>query len=179
MAEGRSRSLPPVLRAPRGRTGRRRSLTLGLATQLQQAVGSDVAAAGQVRYYCPLSSRRLYSVDVAALADPGGEAAETVADLGPKPMADGLESDDKGRVYGGDLEYNAIWRRTPDGVIETLAQGRDLVWVDTLSVASDRLLYAIANQLNRQPDFHESHDLRRKPYLLLRVPIDAGPVRLR
>jgi len=25
-------------------------------------------------------------------------------------MADGLESDDKGRLYGGDLEHNAIWR---------------------------------------------------------------------
>ena len=60
-----------------------------------------------------------------------------------------LESDDKGRLYGGDLEHNSIWRRNPDGTYRTLAQGADLTWIDTLSVASDRHLYATANQLNR------------------------------
>ncbi|MFD9316450.1 L-dopachrome tautomerase-related protein [Streptomyces sp. NPDC060053] len=146
--------------------------------------GSDgiaLSADGTRLYYCPLSSRRLHSVSTDALADPDAtdaEVAATVEDLGFKPMADGLESDDKGRLYGGDLERNAIWRRSPNGTYRTLAQGRDLLWVDTLSVASDRHLYAIANQLNRLSPFHEGKDLRRKPYLLVRLPIDAGPVRL-
>ncbi|WP_326613504.1 major royal jelly family protein [Streptomyces scopuliridis] len=146
--------------------------------------GSDgiaLSADGTRLYYCPLSSRRLHSVSTDALADPDAtdaEVAATVEDLGFKPMADGLESDDKGRLYGGDLEHNAIWRRSPNGTYRTLAQGRDLIWVDTLSVASDRHLYAIANQLDRLSPFHEGQDLRRKPYLLVRLPIDAGPVRL-
>ncbi|MGP4043873.1 L-dopachrome tautomerase-related protein [Streptomyces sp. 2A115] len=150
-----------------------------------QHVGSDgiaISADGKRLFYCPLSSRRLHSVDVDALADPAipdDEVARTVAYLGPKPMADGLESDDKGRVYGGDIEHNAIWRRNPDGTISTLTQGPDLIWADTLSVASDHHLYAIANQLNRQANYHEGQDLRQKPYLLVRVPIDAGPVLLR
>ncbi|NGO15118.1 gluconolaconase [Streptomyces sp. HC44] len=148
-------------------------------------VGSDgiaIGADGERLFYCPLSSRRLHSVAIDALADPDAsdaEVAATVEDLGSKPMADGLESDDKGRLYGGDLEHNAIWRRKPDGTYETLAQGPDLIWVDTLSVASDHHVYAIANQLNRQAKHQEGHDLRRKPYLLVRLPIDAGPVRLR
>jgi hypothetical protein len=79
---------------------------------------------------------------------------------------------------GGDLEHNSLWRRSPDGTYRTLAQGSDLLWIDTLSIASDRHLYAIANQLNRLSPFHEGQDLRRKPYLLVRLPIDAGPVRL-
>ncbi|MFD7130794.1 L-dopachrome tautomerase-related protein [Streptomyces sp. NPDC059894] len=148
-------------------------------------VGSDgiaVSADGERLYYCPLSSRRLHSVRLDALADPDAtdaQVAATVVDLGAKPMADGLESDDKGRIYGGDLEHDALWRRNPDGTYDTLAQGPDLVWIDTLSVASDGHLYAIANQLNRQADYHEGHDLRRAPYLLIRIPVDAGPVRLR
>jgi sugar lactone lactonase YvrE len=148
-------------------------------------VGSDgiaISADGERLYYCPLSSRRLYSVSVDALADPDTSdtaVAATVVDHGFKPMADGLESDNRGRIYGGDLEHNAIWRRNPDGTYDTLARGADLVWVDTLSVASDGHVYAIANQLNRQAGFHEGQDLRRKPYLLVRVPIDGGPVRLR
>ncbi|MFF4062617.1 L-dopachrome tautomerase-related protein [Streptomyces sp. NPDC001668] len=146
--------------------------------------GSDgiaLSADGKRLYYSPLSSRRLHSVATDALADPDAtdaEVAATVEDHGFKPMADGLESDDKGRLYGGDLEHNSIWRRNPDGTCRTLAQGTDLIWVDTLSVASDRHLYATANQLNRMSLFHEGEDLRRKPYLLVRLPIDAGPVRL-
>ncbi|MER5209470.1 L-dopachrome tautomerase-related protein [Streptomyces sp. NPDC002838] len=148
-------------------------------------VGSDgiaIGADGERLYYCPLSGRRLHSVSVDALADPDAsdaEVARTVEDLGYQPMADGLESDDKGRVYGGALEHNAIWRRNPDGTYDTLAHGPDLVWADTLCVASDRHLYATVNQLNRHGDFHEGRDLRRRPYLLVRLPIDAGPVRLR
>ncbi|RSM73199.1 gluconolaconase [Actinoplanes sp. ATCC 53533] len=148
------------------------------------AVGSDgiaLSADGRHLYYCPLSSRRLHRVATDALADPhatDAEVAATVENLGFKPMADGLESDDKGRLYGGDLEHNAIWRRNPDGSYRTIAQGTDLNWIDTLSVASDRHLYATANQLDRLPPFHEGQDLRRKPYLLVRLPIDAGPVRL-
>ena len=78
------------------------------------AVGSDgiaLSADGTRLYYCPVSSRRLHSVSVDALADPDATdaaVAATVEDLGFKPMADGLESDDKGRLYGGDLEHNAI-----------------------------------------------------------------------
>ncbi|MFI1358221.1 hypothetical protein ACH4TV_32270 [Streptomyces sp. NPDC020898] len=53
-----------------------------------------------------------------------------------------------------------------------------MTWIDSLAIASDRHLYATANQVNRQPLFHEGKDLRRKPYLLVRLPIDAGPVRL-
>ncbi|MFE9443967.1 L-dopachrome tautomerase-related protein [Streptomyces sp. NPDC006602] len=146
--------------------------------------GSDgiaLSADGTRLYYCPLSSRRLHSVSTDALADPDAtdaEVAATVENLGFKPMADGLESDDKGRLYGGDLEHNAIWRRNPNGTYRTLAQGTDLNWIDTLSVASDRHLYATANQLDRLAPFHEGQDLRRKPYLLVRLPIDAGPVRL-
>lgn len=146
--------------------------------------GSDgiaLSTDGARLYYCPLSSRRLHSVSTDALADPDAtdaEVAATVEDLGFKPMADGLERDDKGRLYGGDLEHNTIWRRSPDGTYQTLAQGSDLIWIDTLSLAPDRHLYAIANQVNRQALFHEGKDLRRKPYLLLRLPLDAGPVRL-
>lgn len=99
---------------------------------------------------------------------------------GPRVQADGRRSGERrqGRLYGGDLEHNAIWRRSPDGTYRTLVQGSDLIWVDTLSIASDRHLYATANQLDRLSPFHEGQDLRRKPYLLVRLPIDAGPVRL-
>jgi hypothetical protein len=40
---------------------------------------------------------------------------------------------------------------------------------------SGRLSVLFANQLHRQAGFNGGHDLRQKPYRLLRVKIDAAP----
>jgi len=47
-----------------------------------------------------------------------------------------------------------------------------------MSVATNCNLYVPANQLYRQSKYQGGHDLRRYPYSLFRVPIDAGPVLL-
>jgi sugar lactone lactonase YvrE len=48
-----------------------------------------------------------------------------------------------------------------------------------MSVAADGHLYVTANQLYRQDKYRAGRDERRKPYVLFRTPIDAGPVDLR
>ena len=82
-------------------------------------------------------------------------------DLGDRGFAsDGLESDDKGRIYLTDYEHNAILRRDADGQYETLVHDPRVLWPDTLSLATDGHLYFTANQLHRQKQFHEGKDLR-------------------
>jgi sugar lactone lactonase YvrE len=149
------------------------------------AMGSDgiaISADGHRLYYCPLSSRRLYSVSTDALADekmsPESVAA-TVTDHGGKSASDGMESDAAGNVYCTDYEHNAILRRMPDGVYETVVADPRMLWPDTMSLATDGHLYFTANQLHRQKRFHEGHDLRKKPYVLFRVKLDAQPVLLK
>jgi sugar lactone lactonase YvrE len=144
--------------------------------------GIALSADGETLYYCPLSSRHLYAVPTALLRDRSARAetiAAAVRDLGEKGASDGLESDDQGRVYAGDYEHNSIRRMTPDGQWRTIAHDPRILWPDTLSVARDCYLYFTANQLQRQAMFHEGRDLRRKPYVLFRLRIDAGPVALR
>jgi sugar lactone lactonase YvrE len=144
--------------------------------------GIAISADGRRLFYCPLASRRLYSVAVDSLVDPtisDGQAAQTVTDHGEKGASDGLEADDADRVYVTNYEVNAIFRRRTDGQYETVAQDPRMLWPDTLSVATDGHLYFTANQLHRQPQFHEDQDLRQKPYHLFRTSIDAGPVLLR
>jgi sugar lactone lactonase YvrE len=138
-------------------------------------VGSDgiaISPDGKTLYYCPLTSRHLYSVSVDALADSTrteAEVAATVNDLGEKGGAsDGLESDAE-----GDYEHNAIRRRNLDGEIETLVHDPRALWPDTLSLAFDHSLYFIANQIGRQPPFNNGKDLRQKPYVLFRVKVDG------
>jgi sugar lactone lactonase YvrE len=149
-------------------------------------MGSDgiaISADGQRLWYCPLVSRRWYSISTTALWDRGAEEVDVglqVTDEGDKGgAADGLESDDAGRIYATDWEHDSIVRRLPDGTIETVAHDPRMLWPDTMSVAGDGFLYFTANQLHRQAQYQGGQDLRVHPYRLFRFPIDAGPVRLR
>ncbi|MEP9380107.1 L-dopachrome tautomerase-related protein [Aquabacter sp. CN5-332] len=144
--------------------------------------GIALSADGETLYYCPLSSRHLYSVPTALLLDrsiPDKTIASAVIDLGEKGASDGLEADDRGRIYAGDYERNSIRRRNTDGEWTTIAHDPRILWPDTLSVAANGYLYFTANQLHRQPQFHQGEDLREKPYVLFRIRIDAGPVLLK
>ena len=144
------------------------------------AVGSDgiaISPDGKILYYCPLTSRHLYSVSVAALVDQSksdAEVAATVTDYGVKGGAsDGLESDMQGRVYLSDYEHNAVRRRVSSGDIETLVHDPRLLWPDTLSLGADGYLYVTANQVERQGVFHNGQDLAAEPYVLFRVKVDG------
>ena len=151
-------------------------------------VGTDgmaIASDGSKLYYCVLSGRQLYSVSLDALANESMEdekVAATIENLGEKGASDGLESDSQGRIYITDYEHNAIRRRSPQamaGSEETLVFDSRALWPDTLSLATDGYLYFIANQLHRQPSFHNGEDLREKPYSLFRISVDAQPVLLK
>lgn len=149
-------------------------------------MGSDgitISADGARLYYCPLGSRRLYSVDTDALANRSledSDAGATVTDEGDKGGAsDGLESDAAGNIYATNYEHNSIMRRRLGGAWETVVHDSRLLWPDTLSLATDGYLYVTANQLHRQARFHKGRDLRRRPYTLFRVRVDAQPVLLR
>jgi sugar lactone lactonase YvrE len=149
------------------------------------ADGIAISSDGARLYYCPLGSRKLYSVDTDALADQSlgdrEKVGVTVNDEGDRGgAADGLESDAAGYIYSTNYEHNAILRRrSGGGQWETIAHDTRLLWPDTLSLAADGYLYVTANQLHRQARFHKGHDLRRKPYTLFRIHIDAQPVLLR
>lgn len=149
-------------------------------------MGSDgiaISADGARLYYCPLGSRKLYSVDTDALVNRSldeRQVSATVIDEGDRGGAsDGLESDAAGYIYSTNYEHNAILRRHPDGKWDTVTHDPRLLWPDTLSLAADGYLYVTANQLHRQARYQKGLDLRRKPYTLFRVRIDAQPVLLR
>jgi sugar lactone lactonase YvrE len=143
------------------------------------AIGSD----GMRLYYCPLGSRKLYSVDTDALCDRSlddKEVAATVIDEGDRGGAsDGLESDAAGHIYSTNYEHNAILRRVPGRHWETVTHDPRLLWPDTLSLATDGYLYVTANQLHRQARYQKGHDLRHKPYTLFRIRVGEDPVLLR
>ena len=149
-------------------------------------MGSDgiaISADGGRLYYCPLGSRKLYSVDTDSLCNRSLDdkaVAATVVDEGDRGgAADGLESDAAGHIYSTNYEHNAILRRAPGGLWETVAHDPRLLWPDMLSLATDGYLYVTANQLHRQARYQKGKDLRRKPYTLFRIRLGEQPVLLR
>jgi sugar lactone lactonase YvrE len=143
--------------------------------------GIALAADGETLFYCPLSSRHLYSVPTALLltrSPNDAQIEQAVVDLGEKGASDGLEADNAGRIYAGDYERNSIRQRQTNGEWKTIAHDPRILWPDTMSVAADGYLYFTSNQLHRQAQFHEGTDRRVKPYTLFRLKIDAGPVLL-
>lgn len=169
----------PVLE---GKTLMNRSRNQPLSFIKVGADGIALSADGERLFYCPLASRRLYSVSVDALADrdlSDEQVAETVIDHGEKGASDGLESDARNRIYVTNYENNAILRRRPDNTYESLVNDPRVLWPDTLSLARDGYLYFTANQLHRQPQFNWGRDLREKPYSLFRIFVGTQPVLLR
>lgn len=156
----------------------------GLSPQ-KPKLGSDgiaLSADGKTLYYCPLISRHLYSVDVDTMLDrtkSETEVDQTVKDLGVKGASDGLEMDAQGRLYATDYEHARVLVGQPGGPYKTLAQVPRIYWMDTMSVADNGYLYFTANELQRQPSYHNGKDLRVKPYRLYRVKVGAKPVSLK
>nr|WP_062341670.1 L-dopachrome tautomerase-related protein [Herbidospora sakaeratensis] len=143
--------------------------------------GIALSADGSRLFYCPLSSRRLYSVAVDALLDRSlddDQVAATVVDHGDKGASDGLESDAQGFVYATAYEHSAVVRRDPGGRWSTLLHAPGLLWPDTLALAADGFLYVSVNQLPRSPLFDDGTDTRVPPYQVIRVQTGARPIRL-
>ena len=142
------------------------------------ADGIAISPDGKKLFYCPLTSRHLYSISTKALRDrtiPDEELSYHVEYWGEKGASDGMITDAKGAIYAGDYENNSIRKIGPDGWMETIAHDPRILWADTLSIGPDQYLYVIVNQLHRQARFHYGRDLRQKPYSLLRIRVDELP----
>ncbi|SHS68033.1 Gluconolactonase [Mycobacteroides abscessus subsp. abscessus] len=140
--------------------------------------GIAISPDGKILFYCPLTSRHLYSISTEALRDrtiPDIELPYQVEYWGEKGASDGMITGAKGTIYAGDYENNSIRKILPNGIMETIAHDPRILWPDTFSIGPDQYLYVIVNQLHRQARFHYGKDLRQKPYSLLRMKIDEFP----
>jgi sugar lactone lactonase YvrE len=105
---------------------------------------------GEWLYYGPVSGPRMYRVPVVALGDASltpQAVADRVEDFGPKPLSDGLSTDDAGNVYITDPEHSAILTLGSDRGLRTLVKDTRLRWPDGLSFGPDGWLYVTCSAL--------------------------------
>ncbi|UMM08905.1 major royal jelly family protein [Gluconobacter frateurii] len=126
-------------------------------------------------YFAPLTSRRLYSLPVALLADPMTDDAKleaAIRDEGEKGVADGLDFDSHDRLYTTNYEHDCILRRDPDGSFKLMLRDPRILSPDGI-FASETHVYCTFGQWNRLASFNDGKDRREPPYLLARFPIQA------
>lgn len=126
-------------------------------------------------YYSPLTSRHLWSIPTAALADfskDDKQLAAQIRDEGEKVMTDGMATDAQDRLYLTDAEHHQIVRRWPDGHLDVVLRDPRLVWPDGIFVAGNQV-YVTLGQWDR---LGAHADTRQPPYLLVRTPTDGTPV---
>jgi len=125
-------------------------------------------------YYSPLTSRHLWSLPTAALANfslDDKQLAKEIRDEGEKVMTDGMDMDRQGRLYLTDAEHHQILRRWPDGHLDVVLRDPRLVWPDGLFVAGNSV-YVTLGQWDR---LGKNVDTRKPPYLLIRTSTDGTP----
>lgn len=173
--------------------------------------GSDgiaLSVNGENLFFCPLSSRRLYSVPTALLRNRNASSElrsqQGVVYHGEKGFSDGFETDSNGLIYMGNFEQNAVVAFNPyNGTVNTIVRDPRINWVDTckmtsrvwaiarcgpiwsvltsfdlVSVSTDGFLYFTSNQIHLTAASYPGTDRRVKPYALFKVRLPNGGKKL-
>ncbi len=124
-------------------------------------------------YFKPLSDTKLYRIRTADLRDAlvtGADVAKKVEDLGANfTTSDGMIFDQRGNLYLGDLEHDAIVQVTPALKLQVIAHDKRLIWPDTFSWSPDGWLYVTCSQIQNMPWFHNGRSTRATPYAIYKL----------
>ncbi|WP_214217592.1 L-dopachrome tautomerase-related protein [Rosenbergiella epipactidis] len=123
-------------------------------------------------YWTALSGRKLFSLPTAQLSDfsVSENALEKAVHFeGEHPANDGMAEDEKGNLYFGAFEQQSLVKRDPKGQFSLLDHNvHDFGWPDGLAYRNG-YLYTTLGQWNRTPDLNNNHDLRQRPFLVIRT----------
>lgn len=123
-------------------------------------------------YYGPMHGLSLYRIKAEDLANAeltDVELASRIERYSSKPISDGISIDNQDNIYLGDLANNAIGVITPDRSFQTLAQAKDLSWVDSFSFGTNGQLYAVVNRLHQTAILNGGEATSKPPYFVLTV----------
>lgn len=143
------------------------------------ADGIELSPDDSKLYWTALNGHTMWSIPTAVLRDPNATTEQleaSIVDEGERPEADGLAKDGQGNIYFGAYDQQSLVRRNPDGSYTLLAHDPRIGWPDGLCVANG-YLYATLDQWNRMASLNDGRDLRKPPYLIVRVKLPAAQSR--
>jgi sugar lactone lactonase YvrE len=131
-------------------------------------------------FYGAMAHDTMYRIKVADLLDAsltGGALSARAQAVGPKPLNDGLSTDNQGNLLITDVEHGAVMRMTPDGELTTLIRSDRIRWPDALSYGPDGWLYVADSAIPDQMLRSKAHIAANAPYHIFRFKpgIDGAP----
>jgi sugar lactone lactonase YvrE len=142
------------------------------------ADGIALSADRKTLYWCPLTSRNLYSIDTGFLRDystPLETITGAVVDLGSKGTnTDGMTADDHGRIWFTMLEGQGIGFYDPAGsTMNKYIWDAEMVWVDGVTFDGKGSMYFNSNRLHEL--FGAELDWSKKDnFVIWRAPAPDG-----
>ena len=130
-------------------------------------------------YYGAMAHDTMYRIKVADLLDDSlsaGVLAARVEAVGPKPLNDGLSTDNDGNLLITDVEHNAVIRMKPDGELTTLVRSDRIRWADALSYGPEGWLYVADSAIPDQMLQSKAHIASRAPYHIFRFKPDIDGI---
>jgi len=128
-------------------------------------------------YWTAITGRRLYSLPTKMLSNPAITDQQLIDSLkfeGEHPACDGLAEDEKGNIYFGAFEQQSLVKRGIDKQYHLIAHDQEnFVWPDGLAYRNG-YLYVTLGQWNRLPGFNHGKDLRKPPYLVVKVKVNTN-----
>nr|WP_314491020.1 L-dopachrome tautomerase-related protein [uncultured Chryseobacterium sp.] len=136
------------------------------------ADGIAISPDQKTLYWTAITGRKLYSIPTDLLSrfeSSEKQIEDGVKFEGERPACDGLAEDEKGNIYFGAFEQQSIIRRNADGKYSLLSHDKEnYVWPDGLAYRNG-YLYVTLGQWNRLPGFNGGKDLRKPPYLVVKM----------
>jgi len=141
-------------------------------TDFLQVNDIELSPDGATLYYQPTGGPILWKIATAKLNTPATNAElEPHVEVAAKSMTiGGVTRDDKGLLYLGSVQDNAVWVLDPlTGDKERRLQDHRLLWPDAMSISADGHLYIPAPQLRLLPKLNDGADLTRGPFTVYRT----------
>lgn len=139
------------------------------------ADGISISPDNKTLYWTALSGRNLYSIPTAILSDFSQSETSLEKNVkfeGQHPANDGLAEDENGNIYFGAFEQESLVKRDKQGNYTLIAHDeKNFGWPDGLAY-KNHYLYVTLGQWNRLADMNGGKDLRKPPYLVMRVKVD-------
>ncbi|CAM4370582.1 Major royal jelly protein [Pedobacter westerhofensis] len=136
------------------------------------ADGLALSTDSQTLYWTAITGRKMYSLPTRLLSDTGisnHQLADSVKYEGEHPACDGLAEDENGNIFFGAFEQQSIIQRSAAGHFDLLAHDeKNFVWPDGLAYRNG-YIYVTLGQWNRLPSLNGNRDLRKPPYLVVRL----------
>ncbi|MFA0539081.1 L-dopachrome tautomerase-related protein [Vibrio sp. 10N.222.54.E8] len=125
-------------------------------------------------YFGSVNGSAIYRIPAAALANKKlseDALSENIEFFSEKRPSDGMIISDKGDIYVGDIEKNAIGIANEEGYKLYAQDDKLLSWADGFSIQGD-YLYITQNSLHFHPAFNEGEEGASKPFHVLRIKLD-------